>query len=143
MVADHPPFKKDSLKKQHEISVLDFLLYWKRPIRAGELKNKLKIKHSTLNSVLKRLVTQKLIIWEKYGSIELTGYGIEEANHITEHHVIIEKFFLQTLNISESIAHNEALHLAGAFSCEVIEAMSKKIGKGMKNISCHKREYLT
>ncbi len=107
--------------------VLDFLYFWNRPIRAGDLKTRLNFKHSTLNSILKRLEEQKLLVWEKYKEIQLTEKGKESAMHVSNHHFIIERFLKESLICSDEFAHNQALHLAGTFSCELIEEICKKL----------------
>ena len=115
------------LVKEKENLILDFLYFWNRPIRAGDLNTRLKFKHSTLNSILKRLEGQKLLVWEKYKEIQLTEKGKESARHVSNHHFIIERFLKQSLNCSDEFAHNEAIHLAGTFSCELIEEICKKL----------------
>ncbi|MHA1583613.1 MAG: metal-dependent transcriptional regulator [Promethearchaeota archaeon] len=119
---------ENNLIREKENAVLDLLFYLKHPIKVGELKERLKVKHSTLNSVLKRLETQNLIKWEKYGPVTLTEQGLENASHLTQHHYILEEFFKNSLDIPEGLAHSEALRLAGAFSCEFIEAICNKLG---------------
>ena len=69
------------LIKNKEHKVLDFLFYWGRPIRVGDLVKELKIKHSTLNSVLHRLSDEGMIRWETYGPVSLTENGKEKAAH--------------------------------------------------------------
>jgi DtxR family Mn-dependent transcriptional regulator len=129
-----------SLVKEKENKVLDFLFYWGRPIRVGDLVKELEIKHSTLNSVLHRLVENGLVSWSSYGPVELTEKGKEEAAHLSNHHFIIEHFLKQTLDLTESDVHHEALNLAGVASCALIEAICRKF-----NI-CHdtsNQEYCT
>jgi DtxR family Mn-dependent transcriptional regulator len=116
-----------SLIKEKENLVLESLYFHNNPIKVGILKSELNFKHSTLNSILKRLVEQKLLIWEKYKKIELTEKGKESAMHVSNHHFIIEKFLKETLKCSDELAHNEALRLAGVFSCELIEEICKKL----------------
>lgn len=133
-----------TLIKENENLVLDFLFYWHRPIRVGDLKNHLQIKHSTLNSVLNRLEKDHLVEWEKYGPVQLTEKGVQHASHLSNHHFIIEKFFKEILDLSEKKAHDEALHLAGALSCAIIEAMGKKLGISTESLHdgfCDQRSY--
>jgi len=128
---------KTSLVKEKENLVLDYLYSHKIPIKAGVLKSRLKFKHSTLNSILKRLEEQELLSWEKYKEIQLTEKGRESAKHVSNHHFIIERFLKESLNCSEELAHNEALHLAGAFSCELIEEICKKLNISHKDSHDH------
>ena len=135
-----------SLVKEKENLVLDFLYFWIRPITAGHLKSELNIKHSTLNSILKRLEEQELLTWEKYKEIKLTEKGRESAMHVSNHHFIIERFLKESLRCSEELAHNEALRLAGAFSCELIEEICKKLNishDDFHNHFCDMRKYFT
>jgi Mn-dependent DtxR family transcriptional regulator len=136
----------NSLIKENEHRVLDFLFYWVRPIRVGDLKDHLDLKHSTLNSILSRLESRGLVDWKKYGPVQLSKKGKEHAAHLSNHHFIIEKFFKEILELPQKLAHKEALHLAGAFSCDIIEAICKKLGiSQQKNLNhfCAGREYQT
>ncbi|MHA1719124.1 MAG: metal-dependent transcriptional regulator [Promethearchaeota archaeon] len=135
-----------SLVKEKENLVLDFLYFWNRPINAGLLRSNLNFKHSTLNSILKRLENQNLLTWEKYREIELTEKGKESAKHVSNHHFIIERFLKKSLDCSEEFAHKEALHLAGAFSCELIEEICKKLEISHTDMHlqfCDKRDYFS
>jgi DtxR family Mn-dependent transcriptional regulator len=126
--------------------ILDFLYFWARPIRAGDLAKELKIKHSTLNSVLLRLQEDNLIKWEKYGIIELTAKGNEFAVHLTNHHLIVERFLREVLEMPEKKAHEEAMNLSGVISCDMIGAICKKLGISHDKISpqyCDSRNYLS
>lgn len=129
---------------EKETKVLDFLYFWGRPIKVGELVRHLSLKHSTLNSVLKRLVEKDLIKWAKYGPVQLTNLGNDKGAHFTNHHLIIEKFLKESLNISDEFAHSEALKLANVISCELIEKICEKykIPEDKMNYSfCEERNY--
>ena len=125
-----------------ENQVLEFLFYWKRAIRPGDLRKKLNIKHTTLNSILNRM--KDYIIWEKYGPVSLTKAGQKRAEHLTNHHLIIERYLKATLDISDEVAHQEALQVAGTFSCNLIEAMCTKLSVSHNDFHptfCNQREY--
>ena len=125
-------------------SVLDFLYFWKRPISPGNLAGQLKMKHTTLNSSLKRLQKKDQVNWKKYGTVSLTEVGKNEAAHLSNHHFIIEKFLTETLDLSAKKAHQEALDLAPAMSCTLIEAICNKLGLSHEEINnrfCQEREY--
>jgi len=125
--------------------VIEYLYYWNRPISPGNLCNHLKIKHSTLNSVLTRLQKRELINWEKYSLVELTITGKEKAEHLSNHHFIIEKFLFEVLSLSKETAHNEALLLSPHMSCNVIEAICNKMDISHQKVNkdfCNERDYL-
>ena len=126
---------QSSLLKEKDHRILDFLFFWKRPIRPGDLKKEVDLKHSTLNSILKRLMKNKLITWEKYGLVSLTENGLKYASHISNHHFVIEKYLIDTLEISNLVAHQEAIHLAGAFSCDLIQKICSKYNLSHENLN--------
>jgi DtxR family Mn-dependent transcriptional regulator len=128
-----------------EDKVLEFLYYWNRPISSGILCKELNYKHSTLNSVLSRLVERGLVEWEKYSQIRLTEDGIETAAHLSNHHFIIEKFFIEHLSLSKEVAHKEAVKLAPHIDCVIIDAICQKLGVSHEEINkqfCSQRDYL-
>ncbi|MHA1612676.1 MAG: metal-dependent transcriptional regulator [Promethearchaeota archaeon] len=133
-----------TLLKEKENQILDFLFYNKDPIKAGDIADRMKIPHSTLNSVLQRLDASRMIEWEKYGSVSLTSSGYETAAHLSNHHFIIEHFLNQTLDLSDTEAHDQALHLAGRVDCKLIDAICEKFGISKSKIQthlCDQRDY--
>jgi DtxR family Mn-dependent transcriptional regulator len=127
-----------------EDQVLEFLFFWARPITAGNLRTRLEMKHSTLNSVLQRLVNKQEISWQKYGSIELTEKGREIASHLSNHHFVVEKFLVDELHLQTSEAHQEALALSPHISCKVIDAICDKLGVSHNTVNksfCTERSY--
>ena len=116
----------DIVLTQPENQVLEYLFYHKQAIRPGDLKKDVKLKHTTLNSILGRLETKGIIEWKKYGPVSLTQVGREQAEHLTNHHLIIEYYLKETLNISDEIAHQEALQMADTFSCRLIGEICNK-----------------
>jgi DtxR family transcriptional regulator, Mn-dependent transcriptional regulator len=135
---------ENTLLKEKENRVLDFLYYWGRPIRVGDIADNLKIPHSTINSVLKRLEEQKIVSWKKYRMVHLTPEGAESAAHLSNHHFIIEHFLQETLDLSTEEAHREALLLAGRADCTLIQAICDKFGLSRTEIQknlCSHRDY--
>ncbi len=108
---------------EKDITVLTFLYEWTRPIRVGDIRNKTNMPHSTLNSVIKRLMKKELVKWDRYGLVELLPAGRKIAAHELKHHVILENFFMKFLGMSKEQAHVDAIQTAGCLSCEAIERM--------------------
>ncbi len=130
---------------KREEKVLEYLYFWDRPISPGLLRKQLEMKHSTLNSVLKRLEGDGLVFWEKYGSVQLTEQGITEAAHLSKHHFIVEKFLTDILDLAPDEAHKEALHLAPHINCVVIDAICQKMNIPEERVDksfCKERNYL-
>jgi Mn-dependent DtxR family transcriptional regulator len=134
----------NQLVKEKELQIFDFLFWWGRPIRVGDLSDKLEIKHSTINSVLKRLEKDGFIEWEKYGLVSLSEKGQQEAGHYANHHFIVEKFLKETLDLTEQQAHNHAIELAGRVNCDLIDAICSKLKISHTEINteyCDHRKY--
>ena len=128
-----------------EETVLEFLYYWNRPISSGILRKELEFKHSTLNSVISRLVEQGFVVWEKYSLVKLTDKGRDTAAHLSNHHFVIEKYFIEHLDLPEDIAHEEAVKLSPHIGCTVVEAICKKLGVSHDVINkqfCSQRDYI-
>lgn len=129
-----------------DTAVLEFLFFWDRPINSGTLRKELNLKHSTLNSVIERLVKRGFVEWKKYSLISLTEDGKKEAGHISNHHFIVEKFLTDTLDLKEEDAHKEALKISPHVSCKIIEAICMKMHVSHTEIHtqfCTERDYLS
>ena len=112
-------------RPEKEIRVLEFLYRWFRPIRAGDLAKRLRLKHQTLNSILKKLGKQALITWEPYGLVELTSMGKEKGVHYLRHHHLLERFLKETLDLSDQESHDESVRITPFVSCNLIQAICR------------------
>ncbi len=125
-----------------EEKLLDFLHSWLRPIRIGDLKKELEkehiaIPHSSINSIIKRLVDDKLITWQKYGPISLTQKGQQQAAHKQRHFHLLIMFFMNTLHLSHREAKKESHVIASVISCNMIGQISRELNNPLK---CHCNE---
>lgn len=125
-----------------EEKLLDFLYSWLRPIRIGDLKKELEkentaIPHSSINSIIKRLVDDELITWQKYGPISLTQKGQQQAAHKQRHFHLLIMFFMNTLNLSHREAKKESYAIASVISCNMIDQISRELNNPQK---CHCNE---
>ncbi len=97
-----------------------------KSFRPGDLAKHLEIRHSTINSALKRMESQQLLKWNHYGVIELLDKGQDAIKHVDVHLHLIATFLMETLLYSSSDAHNESLRLAPHFSCAMIKRICDK-----------------
>ncbi len=104
-----------------ENKILNYLEKINSPISVGVLSKALNIKHSTVNSAVKRLVEKRFVRWEPYRSVELVTAGKKEAQHFKLHEHLVAHFLMNTLNLSEEFAHEEARKIANVISCDLIE----------------------
>ena len=119
-----------------EKRLLRFLFYWIRPIRTGDLKEELNMKHSTLNSQLEVLQEKELISWKKYGPVSLTAKGTRVAAHHIRHAVLMEYFLIKTLNLPKDIAHEESIILAPLISCRLTDLIDNHLNNPDQSPCC-------
>ena len=119
----------------NEKQILDFMYRWSRPIRAGDLSNRLSIKHTTLNSQLQLLEEKALILWERYRTVSLTESGEKIAAHLVRHHRLLESFFYEHLHMNVEEAHMESMRIFPYVSCNLIYSVSQTV-KGKKVCPC-------
>ncbi|MHA1792361.1 MAG: metal-dependent transcriptional regulator [Promethearchaeota archaeon] len=122
-----------------EYDILTIFLTSKTGIRPGSLKKALNMKHSTINSALKRMEEKELLIWHHYGEVKLLPKGINLLQHIQTHHQLVEVYLIDTLSLDSKKAHEESLRISPHFSCEVIKKICDKYRKDMKYV--HELDY--
>ena len=113
-----------------EDEIQDFLYFWHRPIRIGDLrkelrKRKLEIPHSTLNSIIQRMEGESLVCWEKYGLVQLTELGKHKMTHKKRHYHLLVMFLMKTLNLSHEKAQKESHSLSAIISCDLINQINQ------------------
>jgi DtxR family Mn-dependent transcriptional regulator len=123
--------RETMLKETPEPASLDYqilvqFLSGKTSIRPGTLAEKLDIRHSTINSALKRMVSDGFITWQLYGDIELTEKGRDALKHVEVHHHLIEVFLVDSLGMTAEEAREESMRLAPYFSCLIIKKICDK-----------------
>ena len=125
-----------------EEKLLDFLYSWMRPIRIGDLrkeleKDQISIPHSSINSIIKRLEDDGLVIWEKYGPISLTKDGQKKAAHKQRHFHLLVMFLMEKLHLPHSEAKEESYAISSVISCNLIQQINKELNNPQK---CHCNE---
>ena len=119
-----------------EKHLLWFLYDWIRPIRPGDMKEHLELKHSTLNSQLEVLKKKGLVSWKKYGPASLTQLGRMVASHHVRHTRLLEFFLINTLSIDEEVAHEESITLAPLVSCRLADAINSFLNNPERSPCC-------
>ncbi len=88
--------------------------------RVKDLAKLLNVKASSVVEALKKLVSEDLILHEKYGYIELTQKGLEIAKETYEKHKLLKNFFIKLLNLKPDIAEKDACSIEHYLSKETI-----------------------
>jgi len=94
----------------------------------NELAAHLNVKPATVNDMLKKLKEKKLINYEKYGKISLTGFGKKQAIQIVRKHRLWESFLYEKLNFSWDEVHEVAEQLEHINSPKLIEQLEIFLG---------------
>ncbi|UCG04522.1 MAG: hypothetical protein JSW11_11165 [Candidatus Heimdallarchaeota archaeon] len=112
--------------------ILLFLYVRKKPITAGHLFEVLTNEYGfsrtrqSLHTMIKKLKKFQLVEWEPHRVVELTGKGNEEALHLNWHMHLLERYFEETLDLSEDIRKKETLCLTPTVSCDFVNAVKNK-----------------
>ncbi|HPB69058.1 MAG TPA: metal-dependent transcriptional regulator [Candidatus Omnitrophota bacterium] len=93
--------------------------------RVGEIAGKLNVKSSTVNSAIKYLTEQNLVVHEKYGYIALTERGQKLAAEVKSKHDILFRFLTEFLMIDAAAAEKEACCIEHAISQETFIRLTK------------------
>ncbi len=93
--------------------------------RVGEIASKLNVKSSSVNSALKYLRDQNLVVHEKYGYVGLTKEGEKTAADVKSKHDILFRFLTEFLMLDPKDAEKEACCIEHSISAETFERLTK------------------
>lgn len=103
----------------------------KRPARAVEIADYLKVTKPTVSEMLGKLQDAGLVTHESYKGVELTPKGMKKAELVLRKYDVIKSFLTDVLciEVDDEQAHNEACKLEHDFSIESIEKLEKLLPK--------------
>jgi len=93
--------------------------------RVGEIAKKLNVQSSTVNSAIKNLTEQNLVVHEKYGYVSLTKEGDKLAAEVKGKHDILFRFLTEFLMLNAEAAEKEACCIEHAISKETFIRLTK------------------
>ncbi|MBN2830113.1 MAG: metal-dependent transcriptional regulator [Candidatus Cloacimonetes bacterium] len=73
-------------------------------VRVTDIADRMGVKKSSVNSAMKKLVSEGYVNHEKYGDIGLTKQGEELAEQIYQRHKSLKLFLTEILNVNEKTA---------------------------------------
>jgi DtxR family Mn-dependent transcriptional regulator len=91
----------------------------------NQLAANLGVKPASVNGMLKKLKSKKLIDYEKYGKIKLTQKGIKSGVEVLRKHRLWETFLYSKLEFSWDEVHEVAEQLEHIRSAKLIEKLDK------------------
>jgi DtxR family Mn-dependent transcriptional regulator len=92
-------------------------------VRITDLALYLQVAKPTVTETVKNLTAQALIKHEKYGPLELTKKGYQQALKIHHRHMVLERFLVHVLGVDEETANKEACLMEHAISAETTDKL--------------------
>ncbi|OHD06469.1 MAG: hypothetical protein A2086_01800 [Spirochaetes bacterium GWD1_27_9] len=93
----------------------------KRVARVKDLSQKLNVKKPSVINALKELENRHFVSHEKYGYIELTDEGKNEAQTILNKHIMLKRFLKDIIGVSEEVAENDACSIEHYLNIETLQ----------------------
>jgi DtxR family transcriptional regulator, Mn-dependent transcriptional regulator len=93
--------------------------------RIGKIASKLNVKSSSVNSAIKYLSDQKLVVHEKYGYVGLTKEGEKAACDVKSRHDILFRFLTEFLMLDPKETEKEACCIEHSISKKTFERLTK------------------
>jgi DtxR family Mn-dependent transcriptional regulator len=84
--------------------------------RISGIAHLLGVTSSSVNGMVKVLAKRKLVVYEKYGFVNLTEEGRHTASQLKSKNAIIKKFFVKYLGIEEQTADRDAQKIRNILS---------------------------
>jgi DtxR family Mn-dependent transcriptional regulator len=91
--------------------------------RMRDIARRLKVRTSSANAAVGRLVQAGLVSHERYEYVELTARGHAYAQRIVRRHRMLKHFLSQVLGVSPEVAERDACQLEHGVSPETTERL--------------------
>ncbi|HIH88057.1 TPA: metal-dependent transcriptional regulator [Candidatus Bathyarchaeota archaeon] len=91
------------------------------------LAEKLRVSPASVTQMIKKLADERLITYEPYKGVLLTGKGSARAQSVVRKHRLLERFLHDSLGFSKEKVHDEACRLEHSVSDEVASALCEKL----------------
>ena len=107
-------------------------------IRVTDVAEKMNCSKPSVNKAINNLKVEKMVNYESYGTIELTGEGEHLARIILEKYDIVYLFLKEVLNIEDEEAKIEADKIKLAMNDNTINSLAKFVHKelGLYSLDC-------
>lgn len=97
-------------------------------VRSIDIANELSYSKASVSRAMSNLKKEELIIMEKNGSIIFTDKGYKEALNIYNRHKLLTKFLMETLDIDEDLASENACRIEHVVNDELVDKIKNKFG---------------
>jgi DtxR family Mn-dependent transcriptional regulator len=97
----------------------------KKVARVKDVAEKLGVKKPSVINAVRELESRGFLNHEKYGYIDLTDTGGVKAREILKKHVMLKRFLLELIGVSEENAEKDACRIEHYLSDETLEKLEK------------------
>ena len=94
-----------------------------KDVRVKDIAGALGISQPSVSEMVDRLVENSLVTHDKYQHIELTAKGRRIAKGLDRKHETIKLFFVNVLNVDESVADSDACEIEHVISDETLDRL--------------------
>ncbi len=95
--------------------------------RVRDISRLLHVEPPSVASALRNLSKSGLVIYERYGYVELTLKGEKVAGNIGRRHKMLYEFLTEILNINPRVAQQDACQMEHSVSSQTLEKITKFI----------------
>lgn len=96
--------------------------------KTTELASYMGVSPASVSEMVKVLAKEGLVHYEKYRGVSLTDEGLKYARQIRKKHHIVERFFVDYLDVDHQTAHKEACRIEHAISEDSAVRMCHMMG---------------
>ncbi len=109
------------------LETISILLRENRVVRVKDIAKSLKVKMPSVSAALQKLSEKGLIIYEKYGYVDLTEEGKKIADKVYSRHACLTDFFHNILRIDAKTAEEEACRVEHHLSPEACRKIHRLV----------------
>ncbi len=96
----------------------------KKVVRVKDIAKRLNVKMPTVTSMLKTLSKRRLVHYEKYEYVELTGEGFKVGREMRRRHGILYRFLPDILKVDGHLADEEACKMEHTLSDGTLDSLT-------------------
>lgn len=119
------PLNNLSASLEDYLETIVMLKKKKKYTRIGDIAKALNVKSSSVNTAIKFLAENNLVIHEKYGYVDLTHQGETLALEVQKKHDILYDFLNKLLFVNDKVADQEACDIEHFIGLETIHKIEK------------------
>jgi DtxR family Mn-dependent transcriptional regulator len=119
------PLNNLSASLENYLETIAMLKRKKKYARIGDIAKALNVKSSSVNTAIKFLAENNLVIHEKYGYVDLTYQGETLALEVQKKHDILYDFLNKLLFVNDKVADQEACDIEHSIGLETVHKIER------------------